>query len=60
MKTICVPAYKATLFRHFLVGLSSEEATLISRLRVTAFDAAVEELVREYCSADAVSRYPVF
>ena len=47
VKTICVPAYNAALFRHFLVGLSSEEAALISRLKVTTFDAAVEELVRE-------------
>ena len=47
IKNTSMPAYNAALFRHFLVGLSAEEATLISRLKATTFETAIEELVRE-------------
>lgn len=47
VKKICVPAYQAALYRHFLVGLSSEERVLLSRQGVKSFDAAVTELQRE-------------
>ena len=47
VKNTSVPAYNAALFRHLLVGLSAEEATLISRLKATTFEEAIEELVRE-------------
>ena len=47
VKNTSMPAYNAALFRHFLVGLSAEEATLISRLKATTFEEAIEELVRE-------------
>lgn len=47
VKNTSMAAYNAALFRHFLVGLSIEEAALISRLKATTFEAAIEELVRE-------------
>ena len=47
MKNTSVPTYNAALFRHLLVGLSAKEATLISRLKATTFEEAIEELVRE-------------
>ena len=47
VKHTSMSAYNATLFRHFLVGLSTEEAALISRLKATTFEEAIEELVRE-------------
>ncbi|KAF0302785.1 hypothetical protein FJT64_025152 [Amphibalanus amphitrite] len=47
VKKICVPAHQAALYRHFLVGLSTEEKILLSRQGVKSFDAAIEELRRE-------------
>ena len=47
VKKICVPAYQAALYRHFLVGLSAEEKILLSRQGAKTFDAAVDELKRE-------------
>ncbi|KAF0306555.1 Protein PELPK1 [Amphibalanus amphitrite] len=44
VKSTSVPAYNAALFRHLLVGLSAEEATLISRLKANTFEEAIEEL----------------
>lgn len=47
VKKICAPSYQAALYRHFLVGLSQEDKTLLSRQGVQTFDAAVSELIRE-------------
>lgn len=47
VKKICVPAHQATLYRHFLVGLSPEERVLLSRQGANTFAAAVDELKRE-------------
>ena len=47
VKKICVPSHQATLYRHFLVGLSSEERVLLSRQGAKSFEAAVDELKRE-------------
>ena len=47
VKKTCVPAYQAALYRHLLVGLSSEDKRLLSRQGVASFDAAVRELTRE-------------
>ena len=47
VKKICVPAYGAALYRHFLVGLSPTEKRLLSRLKAGTFDSCVEELTRE-------------
>lgn len=53
VKKICVPAYSAALFRHFLVGLSLDERRLLSRQGCTTFDDAVKELVREESFSDS-------
>ena len=58
VKTTCIPSYNAALFRHFLVGLEDDDRTLLSRLKVTNFAAAVEELVREESLADAATSDP--
>ena len=47
VKKICVPAHQSALYRHFLVGLSQEEKTLLSRQGAKTFKAAVDELRRE-------------
>ena len=47
VKKICVPAHSATLYRHFLIGLSDHEKRLLSRLKATTFDACISELTRE-------------
>ena len=54
LKKICVPAYEAALYRHFLVGLSPDETALLSRMKVTTFENAITELVREETLADLV------
>ena len=53
VKTICVPAHKAALYRHLLIGLSPQEKLLLSRQNVSTFDAAVDVLRREETLADA-------
>ena len=58
VKTVCVPSYNAALFRHLLVGLTDEDRTLLSRLKVTNFSTAVEELVREESLADTATADP--
>ena len=34
VKSICKPAYNATLYRHFVAGLEAHDITLLSRLKV--------------------------
>lgn len=52
VKKICVPAYEAALYRHFLVGLSPGETALLSRMKATTFETAIKELVREETLTD--------
>ena len=47
VKKICVPSYNAALYRHFLVGLSSEERCLLSRQKASTFEQCLSELTRE-------------
>ena len=47
VKKICVPSYNAALYRHFLVGLSSEERCLLSRQKASTFEQCLDELIRE-------------
>ena len=47
LKKICVPSYNATLYRHFLVGLSDEDKRLLSRQKAVTFEDCVSELTRE-------------
>lgn len=47
VKKICVPSYNAALYRHFLVGLSSEERCLLSRQKASTFEQCISELARE-------------
>ena len=53
VKSICAPAHKAALYRHFLIGLSSHEKILLSRQSVSTFDAAVDALRREETLVEA-------
>ena len=53
VKSICVPAHNAALYRHFLIGLSSHEKILLSRQNVSTFDAAVDALRREETLVEA-------
>ena len=54
VKKTCVPAYSAALYRHFLIGLATDEKRLLSRLKATTFDQCLSELIREegLCSAE--------
>ena len=52
VKKICVPSHDAALYRHFLVGLSPDETSLLSRMKATTFTAAMAELVREETLVD--------
>ena len=52
VKKICMPSHEAALYRHFLVGLSPAETSLISRMKAATFEAALSELVREETLAD--------
>ena len=53
VKTICVRAHKAALYRHFLAGLSTPEKLLLSRQNVSTFDAALDVLRREEALMEA-------
>ena len=53
VKGICVPAHKAALYRHFLIGLSPQEKLLLSRQNVSTFDAALDVLRREETLVEA-------
>ena len=55
VKKPCVPSYSAALYRHFLIGLTTDEKRLLSRLKATTFDQCLSELTREegLCSAEA-------
>ena len=53
VKSICVPAHKAALYRHFLIGLSPQEKLLLSRQNVSTFDAALDVLRREETLVEA-------
>ena len=55
VKEICVPAYEAALYRHFLIGLSETERLLLSRQGAVTFEKAVGELSREEAVAQASS-----
>ena len=47
VKNICKPSYNAALYRHFVAGLDESDITLLSRLKVTTFEGAIDELSRE-------------
>lgn len=53
LKRTSASAHSAALYRHFLVGLNQDETALLSRMKVTSFGAAIDELVREESIAGA-------